>query len=188
MGRRLTDAAHAAVAEVLGPGERAIDATVGNGLDTLFLAAAITPGGHVYGFDVQAAAIALAQRRLETAGFAQAVTLVQADHETVLQHVPGDDARGIAAAMFNLGYLPGGDHSITTQPRTSCDALRAVASLLRPGGVVTVMAYRGHAGGHEEAAAVEATCEALAGDGFEITREAAPSDGPVLWVLRTPVD
>ncbi len=186
MGRRLTDAAHAAVADVLGTGDLAIDATVGNGQDTLFLARTVAPDGHVWGFDVQAAALALARRRLEAAGLAGAATLIEAGHETVEAHVTPRDVQGIAAAMFNLGYLPGGDHAVTTQPATSCGALRAIAGMLRAGGIITVMAYRGHAGGREEAEAVGKACEKLAVEGFAVTREAAPNDGPVLWVVRAP--
>lgn len=186
MGRRLTEAAHAAVAGVLGSGERAVDATVGNGLDTVFLAQRVAPGGHVYGFDVQAAALASARRRLEAAGLANHVTLVADGHENLAAHVPDAGRRDIGAAMFNLGYLPGGDRSITTTPRASCAALRTVAGMLRPGGIVTVMAYRGHAGGKDEAMAIAGVCETLSREGFSVSSEAAPKDGPVLWILRAP--
>ena len=76
------------------------------------------------------------------------------------------------AAVFNLGYLPGGDKSIATCPKTTAVAIREAAKLLGCGGVITVLAYVGHDGGAEEASAVEnvlaqlASCEWLRRDPF----------------------
>ena len=66
--RPLTTLAQQAVAAVLGPGGLAVDATVGNGHDTLFLARRVAPRGRVFGFDIQPAALAGARRRLAAAG------------------------------------------------------------------------------------------------------------------------
>jgi len=48
--------AHRLAAERIQPGDAVIDATVGNGVDTAFLAKAVGPKGVVYGFDIQQAA------------------------------------------------------------------------------------------------------------------------------------
>ena len=93
----------------------------------------------------------------------------------------------VAAVTFNLGYLPGGDRRVVTQPGSSSAAIGAAARLLRADGIMTIVAYRGHPGGRDEADAVAIVCDRLANSGFAVDREAAPADGPVLWVVRAPV-
>jgi Putative rRNA methylase len=56
--------------------------------------------------------------------------------------------------MFNLGYFPGGDHSVITRTGETLVALDAALAALKPGGILTVVCYPGHAGGDEESAAV----------------------------------
>ncbi len=133
---------------MLQPGEVAVDATVGNGHDTLFLAQQVGAQGHVYGFDIQEEALARTRRRLEEAGLRDRVTLLQMGHEHMAEAVPAAWHGRIGAVMFNLGYLPGGsDRTCITRPQTTVPALEAALRLLRPGGVLTVVAYRGHPGG-----------------------------------------
>lgn len=183
MGRRLTDEAHAAVAAVLTEGDAAIDATAGNGHDTLFLAREVGASGHVWAFDVQADALEATRRRLEAAGCAERVTRVPMGHERLAEVVTH---AGIAAAMFNLGYLPGGDRTVTTTADHSTLAIATAAGLLMPGGIMTILAYRGHPGGQDEARAIARTCESLAAQGFDTEVTSAPGDGPELWVVRAP--
>lgn len=149
------DFAHTLATRALSPGDTAVDATVGNGHDTVALARAVGPEGRVLGLDVQAEAIAATRDRLAAEGLGGRVELVRAGHETMTQHVPEAQHGRVGAVMFNLGYLPGGDASLTTSPQTTLPALDAAVRLLRPGGVVTAVLYPGHAGGAEEAAAVE---------------------------------
>ncbi len=166
-----TALAHRIVAAVLQPDEVAIDATVGNGHDTLFLAWQVGTQGHVYGFDVQEEALARTRRRLEEAGLQERTTLLQIGHEHMAEAVPVRLHGHIGAIMFNLGYLPGGsDRSCITRPQTTLPALEAALRLLRPGGVLTVVAYRGHPGGSEEAEAVRRWAEALDPDRFVAVR------------------
>jgi predicted O-methyltransferase YrrM len=149
------DFAHTLATGALAPGDTAVDATVGNGHDTVVLARAVGPEGRVVGVDVQAEAIAATRDRLAGEGLEGRVDLVRAGHETMQAHVPDSRHGQVGAVMFNLGYLPGGDASLTTTPRTTLPALDAALRLLRPGGVVTAVLYPGHAGGAEEATAVE---------------------------------
>lgn len=155
--------AHKLITERLAPGDRAIDATVGTGADTLFLAKTLGPRGEVYGFDIQSAALTLAEERLqqaskESVGTIAPVTLLLESHAAMAESVPLAWHGTVGAIMFNLGYLPSGDadKSIITQTDSSIAALEAALQLLRPGGVVTVVLYPGHEGGDLEAAAVEA--------------------------------
>ena len=124
-------------------GDKTVDATCGNGHDTIVLAELTGSAGRVWGFDIQERAIAETGRRLSEAGLAGQVTLVRAGHEEMQQHV--NDA--VKAVLFNLGYLPGGDHSVITRPETTRNALDQSLKLLAPGGIVMVTVYPGHGGG-----------------------------------------
>jgi len=147
------DAAHEFVESALHPGETAVDATVGNGHDTLALARAVGAEGRVVGFDVQAEALAATRERLAGVEGTAEVDLIHDGHEHLARHMGADP---VGAVMFNLGYLPGSESSLTTRPETTLPALRAAAERLRPGGVLTVVLYTGHEGGPVEADAVEA--------------------------------
>lgn len=164
----ILDFAKRTIRDALEPGARAVDATVGNGYDTRFLAEQVGPEGHVYGFDVQAAAIAQTRARLDAAGVLDRVTLVQAGHEAMAAHLPAELEGRVAAVMFNLGYLPGSDKTCITRPDTTVKALKQSVRYLRSGGVVTVVLYTGHAGGPEEAEAVEAWARALDPSTFRV--------------------
>lgn len=154
--------AHTLLERVVGPGDVAIDCTMGNGHDTLFLANLVGQGGHVFAFDIQESAVAATGKRLAQHGItAQQVTRIQASHETLLEHIPADAYPSCKAAIFNLGYLPGGDKRICTTPQTTIVAIDALLSILAPGGLVVLVVYPGHAEGAVEAAAVLQHCEAI---------------------------
>jgi predicted methyltransferase len=148
------DFAHHLTTRALRAGGAAVDATVGNGHDTLHLAEAVGPDGRVYGFDTQALAIKRTRQRLVTADVAERVLLHEASHATMAGTLPPEVRGQVGAVMFNLGYLPGGDHAITTTPDTTITALQQALTFLRAGGVVTVVLYVGHPGGAAEARAV----------------------------------
>lgn len=159
---RLTDLAHQQVAAVLRDGDWAIDATAGNGHDTAFLARHVGAGGRVLAIDVQARALAATRARLREAGDALAsrVTLVEACHTGLRAIVPERMHARIGAAMFNLGYLPGAPRTVRTEADTTARAIEAALALLRPGGVLTALAYTGHDGGPREAAWLAAQLDA----------------------------
>jgi predicted methyltransferase len=149
---RLTELAQAAVRAVLHPGDFVIDATAGNGHDSRFLCDGVGPTGRVFSFDIQREALA---RTAERTNHATQLVLIESDHAALQEMLPEQYRGHIAAVMFDLGYLPGGNKTITTQTDSSVQAISASLELLRPGGVVTILAYTGHPGGLEEAAAVE---------------------------------
>ncbi|GAB5519841.1 MAG: class I SAM-dependent methyltransferase [Rhodothermales bacterium] len=160
--------AHARIAEVLSEGDWAVDATLGNGHDTLFLAQHVGKTGRVVGFDVQANALVQSRRRLEAGGVAGPVTLIHAGHETMEAHLP--EEQPIQAIMFNLGYLPGSDKSCVTQAATTCTALDAACRVLAVGGRMTVAVYTGHPGGDDEAKAVADFLQGLDQRSFQVAR------------------
>lgn len=152
--------AHQQVAAVLAPGDRALDGTVGNGHDTRFLAEQVGPTGQVYGFDIQAAALQSARARLDASGVARWVTLHQDSHAHLAHHLAGLEG-SLRAAMFNLGYLPGSDKTVVTQPESTLVALRATLPLLGPGGRLSIVLYPAHPGGQAESEAVLAWARSL---------------------------
>jgi 16S rRNA C1402 N4-methylase RsmH len=188
----ILDFAHSVAGRAVEEGGVAVDATVGNGHDTLFLAQSVGPAGEVIGFDVQDEALAEARRRLRAGEEPQAsVQFVQAGHETMAQAVPEEAKGRVGAVMFNLGYLPGGDHSVTTAPETTRRALDVSTTILRPGGVITVVAYTGHEGGVEEARAVDAWVRALPQSSFRAISYRlanATNDPPRLFAVEKRTD
>jgi SAM-dependent methyltransferase len=139
------------------PGDRAIDATCGNGQDTLFLAELAGCEGKVWAFDIQEEALSKTGERLESAGFASRVTLVYAGHERMAEFVDEQ----VKAIVFNLGYLPTGERGIKTSPESTLAALEQGEKLLLPSGIILVAVYTGHEGGAEEWSAVKGWAEAL---------------------------
>jgi hypothetical protein len=147
---------HFILGERVEPGSRVVDATCGNGRDTLFLARLVGPEGKVWAFDMQEKALANTRALLEKAGCLAQTELVGAGHEHLAEFV----GEPLKATLFNLGYLPGGDRSLVTRPEQTLVALNHAATLLLPGGLIIACVYTGHPGGAYEGEAVEkwATC------------------------------
>lgn len=136
----------------LRPGDRVVDATCGNGHDTLLMAELVGASGHVWCFDIQDQALANTRQRLAEAGMSERVTLLLSGHEEMRSHLEPP----VKGVFFNLGYLPGSDRSIITRPETTGLALAASLELLEPGGIVAVTVYPGHGGGANERRVVDA--------------------------------
>ena len=168
-------------------GDIAIDATAGNGHDTLFLAQSVMPGGVVFAFDVQAAALAATKERLTNAGIpAEACSLLNCGHETIAETMPADSKGKIQVIMFNLGYLPGSDKKVITETGKTMRGIRSALEWLAPGGLMTVVVYPGHEGGAEEAREVASFGTGLSPREVEVqhirpvNRTASP---PELWAF-----
>lgn len=154
------------VKERVQPGDLAVDATMGTGVDTLFLAKLVGERGQVAAFDIQEQARVLTRQRLQDAlgpDAAERVDLRIASHAAMQAELPPSWHGQTAAVMFNLGYLPTAeaDKNIMTEPSTTLTALEGALAMLRPSGVLSVVLYPGHEGGDREAAAVEAWAAAL---------------------------
>ncbi|HEY6839292.1 MAG TPA: class I SAM-dependent methyltransferase [Geobacteraceae bacterium] len=141
---------HLFLRERVKPGDRVVDATCGNGNDTLLLARLVGEPGRVWAFDLQEEALAATRRLLAGAGVEERVELVAAGHEKLADIV----REPVAAVVFNLGYLPGGDKEFITRPATTVAAVAAALELLLPGGLLLVVIYTGHPGAAEEEEAV----------------------------------
>lgn len=170
--------AHTLATGRLHPGDIAIDATVGNGGDTVVLAQAVGRTGEVHGWDVQESALEIARHAVFVAGLARQVTFYHGDHAGLANRLPKRLHGQVAVAMFNLGYLPRGDQAITTRPASTVAALDAVAQVLAPGGLITIVAYVGHPGGAEEETAVRTWLAGLSRRRWTVKRYPPPPDRP----------
>lgn len=166
----------------LRPGDVVVDATMGNGHDTLFLTQCVSPGGHVHAFDIQASALDETRKRVP----AEMTTLYHAGHETLRANLPAEIHGKISAIMFNLGYLPGADKAVITRTETTMVAVREALEVLKAGGLLTIAVYPGHEGGAEEGRSIAAWAAELEPRRFEVqhlrpvNRAAAP---PELWMI-----
>ena len=135
------------ILEHLKSGGVAVDFTMGNGNDTLFLSKAVGESGRVYAFDIQEDALVSTRTHLEELGCPENTELICASHHLVKDYVK----EPIKAGMFNLGYLPrSGRKAVTTMRETTMPAVEAALELLAPGGIVMVAIYPGHEEGRLE--------------------------------------
>lgn len=152
MLERILPKAKSLIKDIASDGASFVDATCGNGHDTKFLAEIAGSTGHVYSFDIQQIAIDTA--RENTAGY-ENVTFIKHSHSEVNQYV-GQPIRGV---MFNLGYLPQGDKTITTTSQSTITALYKFFDLLEIGGRIVLVVYHGHPEGKVEKDALLAELE-----------------------------
>lgn len=154
---KTTELAMALTLTYVSSGDIAVDATCGTGQDTLALARAVGEKGQVYAFDIQKKALLLTEGRLHSHGITN-VHLLRKSFASMSSHIPENSA---AAVVFNLGYLPGGDHSITTTADETMKGLDAALRTVRQGGIITVVLYDGHKAGREEKERVLEWAESL---------------------------
>jgi predicted methyltransferase len=146
--------AHRLVGERIEAGDVVVDATAGNGYDTEFLAGIVGKKGTIYAIDVQSAALRETKKRVKKSKFEGDLRLVERSHAELLDIVDEEHHGDIGALVFNLGYLPRGDKSVTTEWSSTLPALRGGLELLKHGGVLSAVCYPGHPAGAEEANAV----------------------------------
>jgi predicted methyltransferase len=167
---RVTERAQKLATEILLPGDIAVDGTAGKGRDTACLAQAVGPSGHVHAFDIQPEAIASSRNLLEVAGLIDRGSLHLRSHAELVDVLTPAQRGKVGVAIFNLGYLPGGNASIVTQPASTDRALRDAYANLRPGGRLICVAYTGHPGGPEESDIVLKFAEQQASAGLHVEK------------------
>ena len=168
----------------LAPGACAVDATLGNGQDALWLCKLVGASGRVYGFDVQSEAVERSRARLEEAGVADRAALILDGHEHMAKYVAAESAD---AVVFNLGWLPGAAHGVTTRTETTLCAVDAALDALKPDGILTICVYPGHAEGAREREALIQWAKALDGRRFDAMLKTylnQQSDPPLLIAVR----
>ena len=159
-----------------------VDATAGQGNDTLFLAANTPDNVKILVFDIQQKALAVTKKKLAANGLDQKTRLILDRHENIGRYV-----KSIDVAMFNLGYLPTGDHALCTKPAATLSALNGVLSLLTVHGFVSINSYSGHVVGAQEEAAVDAWLKLLPKDIYTVgswTMINHPVHSPNLYLIE----
>ena len=137
------------VSQYLSPGDTVIDATCGNGHDTVALAK--MGAGTIYAFDIQNTAIEQTRAALEHAQlYSENIHLIADGHENMRQHVK----EKVSVILFNLGYLPSSSKEITTKKETTVKAVSEALKPLKKDGLLCITLYSGHPGGEEEKQAV----------------------------------
>ncbi|QOR65930.1 16S rRNA (cytosine(1402)-N(4))-methyltransferase [Cytobacillus suaedae] len=141
--RRLLDTA-------IPEGGIAVDATMGNGHDTLLLAKLVGENGHVYAFDIQSDAIRNTSSRLNENNLLDRVTLFEKSHGELQESIPTSIHGKVNGAIFNLGYLPGGNKEIVTKPTSTIAAIEQLLSIMEVEGIIVLVIYHGHEQGAVE--------------------------------------
>lgn len=164
-------------------GARAVDATMGNGHDTQWLCELAGNTGHVYAFDIQQEAVDRTEKRLTEAGLSERATLFCAGHERMAELVQEQ----VDAIVFNLGWLPGAEHGVTTHVDTTLKAVEAALKVLKEDAVMTICVYPGHEEGTRELHALmewAANLDSVRYDVLLKTYLNQPNDPPRMIAVR----
>lgn len=132
--------------KIIEKGDVVIDATMGNGYDTVYLGNLVGENGKVYAFDVQEEALKSTRKKVIRDNMEDRVELILDGHENLDKYVK----ESVSCIVFNLGYLPRAKHVIITKPDTTLEAIKKGLNLLKPNGIMSIAAYIGHEGGLEE--------------------------------------
>ena len=132
-------------------GDICIDATAGNGNDTLALCQLVGENGKVYAFDIQEQAVVNTKKRLVDNGVAERAEVLLESHTNMSKYVETDS---VSCITFNFGYLPGGDHNLATKKDSSIEAIHEGLRLLKKGGMMSLCIYSGGDSGFEERDAI----------------------------------
>ena len=168
---------------IIRPGDTVVDATLGNGHDACRLASLVGPQGKLIGFDIQRQAIESSRARLREAGLEERSELCQTGHEHMAEYV----TQPVRCVVFNLGWLPGGDKSVTTRWTTTEKAISAAMQLVVPLGIITICAYPGHEEGDVERAHLTQWLASLPPQAWNVLHcrfaNAGPG-APECWILQ----
>ncbi|WP_066497040.1 tRNA (mnm(5)s(2)U34)-methyltransferase [Abyssisolibacter fermentans] len=147
-------------------GQTVVDTTMGNGNDTKLLASLIQNDGKVYAFDIQLEAIENTKKLLEDNSLLDRTILINDSHSKIDEYIK----ENIDFAVFNLGYLPTGDHKVITKPDSTILALEQCLNKLNKNGIVLITMYYSHDGGLEEKIAIEDFLKSLSQKKYNVAQ------------------
>lgn len=177
------DISHKIIRETVKIGDTVIDATMGKGGDTLFLADIVGENGKVYAFDIQKMALTHTAEKLKIEGLDQRVELILDGHQNIKDHVKTE----VSGIMFNLGYLPGGDHNVYTMSETTKQAIEASLNLIKVGGIISIVVYYGGDSGYEEKNDIMEYIKTIDNKRFSVLKcswENQPNDPPIAVIIE----
>lgn len=157
------DLAHHYWERLLEPGDCAIDATCGNGHDSLYVGGRCLTkdAGALYLIDLQESALENTYMRLAAEldpALLERVTFLKQCHSTFPASIKPESVKLI---VYNLGYLPGGDKGKTTQVNSTLESLKSALLLIVKGGAISITCYPGHEEGAVEEENALAFCANL---------------------------
>lgn len=158
--KKIIDFAKEVIKDHIEEEDTAIDMTCGRGNDTLFLA---KYAKKVYTFDIQKEA--LEETKLLLKDYNN-VEYIHDTHANIKNYINTQ----IGCAMYNLGYLPKGDHKITTNAEEVSISIDKLLPLLKKKGIVTICVYHGHEEGKKEKQALETKLESLNQKEYEVLK------------------
>ncbi|MCC3866444.1 class I SAM-dependent methyltransferase [Terrisporobacter petrolearius] len=132
--------------KIIEKGHVVIDATMGNGYDTVYLGNLVGETGKVYAFDVQEEALTSTRKKVVRDNMEDRIELILDGHQNLDKYVKEE----VSCVVFNLGYLPRAKHMVITKPDTTLEAIKKSLKLLKPNGIISIAAYIGHEGGLDE--------------------------------------
>lgn len=141
---RILPFARTLLQKAVNKGDIAVDATIGNGHDMVLLAELVGETGHVYGFDIQQQALQNTQQKLKEKQLDDRVTLFHKSHSHLREVLPPSTSQQVTGAIFNLGYLPGGDKNIVTKAESTIEAIDQLLDVMAPEGIIVLVIYHGH--------------------------------------------
>lgn len=147
MGINTLSVAHKFITERVREGDICIDATMGKGRDTALLCRLVGESGQVLAFDIQQPALDATRRLLSEQSLLSRARLILDSHANMDNYAQGGT---VSLIDFNLGWLPGGDHTVFTHAPSTIDAIEKGLDLLRDGGAMSICVYYGGASGYEE--------------------------------------
>lgn len=175
------------LAQKLQNGNIVVDATMGNGNDTLFLCKKVLPKGKVYAFDIQEDALINTTKLLQKHNFSsnlnKEIQCIKDSHANFDRYF----SEPVDVFMYNLGYLPGGDHSIITRPKSTMESLELATKKLKEGGIISIIIYYGHTGGEIEKRALENFLQSLSAHQFKIFQGMMPFNDhfpPIMYLIE----
>jgi SAM-dependent methyltransferase len=169
--------AHHVWDQILSSHHTAIDATCGGGYDTQFLAQRCR---RVLSLDIQAEALIRAKSLLSP----------EENERTAFYHQSHEDFPEIDSpihlVVYNLGYLPGGDKTITTLVKSTLTSIRTAIELISPGGLVSIICYPGHNEGKKEKFALLKLSRGLCPHRYSVSHQSwiNRSKAPSLFIIH----
>ncbi len=142
--------AHTLIRQCSNSARFALDATAGQGFDTLFLADLVGEDGRVLALDIQQEALDKTMMELQRHSLEQRVLLERRSHDELDEILPRIAFPKLDLVMYNLGYLPGSDKLCTTQAHSTIESLKQASRYMIAGSVLSVCVYRAHAGAEDE--------------------------------------
>ncbi|MGM9929916.1 MAG: class I SAM-dependent methyltransferase [Bacillus sp. (in: firmicutes)] len=141
---RILPFARLLVEKAVSEGDYVVDATAGNGHDTLFLTKLVGEEGHVFSFDIQEQALNETKKRLLAHQTDHLATLFLNSHDQIKALLPDECIGKVTGAIFNLGYLPGGDKQIVTLSHSTIAAIEQLLEIMAVEGIIVLVVYHGH--------------------------------------------